>query len=101
LGINNNEDLSLKDDFINIQNYLSEIREKNKENINLNNVSQEYLDSILELESILFDIQQNKENTKSLEGVKDYILSLSNEKIEFLNNFYDNLIKFKNFISNL
>lgn len=99
--INNNEDLYLKDDFIIIQNYLSEIREKNKENINLSNISQEYLDSILELESILFNIQQNKESIKSLDNVKDYILSLSNEKIEFLNHFYENLIKFKNFISNL
>lgn len=99
--INNNQDLSFKDDFINIQNYLSEIKEKNKENINLNNISQEYLDSILELESILFNIQQNKENIKSLDDVKDYILSLSNEKSEFLNDVYEDLIKFKNFISNL
>jgi superfamily I DNA and/or RNA helicase/very-short-patch-repair endonuclease len=99
--ITNDEDLILREDFLNIKTYLEEIRGKNKENIDLNNVSQEYLDSMLELQDILLQVQKNKRNIKTLEQVYDYILSLSNEKIDFLDKIYEDLIKYKNFISNL
>lgn len=91
----------LLDTFVNIKNYSKEIRELNKDNIDLNNVSEDYLNLLIETNSKLSNIYYIKNRINHINSMKDLIFLLWEKNNDYLLNLKENLNRYTSFLESL
>ena len=88
----------LLESFLNIKNFSKEIRELNRDNINLNNVSDEYLNLLIDTHRKLSHIYDIKNKIRDINLSKDLILTLWEKNKDYLSVFKEKLNNYKSFI---